>query len=175
MVNIGAQKPEVLAGWGSYGNWQVSLKRYLSRFHDAGCCRPGIANASSVFFRRMTPAFKQFQTIFLVRKAQFFSLSGPTGARFGVGRGECSFPGLSPAPFLEQQAFKNVRPVIVVKPGRKRDHDADLFQIVLATFSPAGATSSHAGISTREQTCEGHGAFAMTSSCADIWSEWSSC
>ena len=156
-----AQEPEVLARWGSYGNWRVRLKRYPSHPRDGGCYWPGFANASSVFIRRMTPAFKQFQPIFLVRKAQFFCLASPSGARFGVRRRECSFPGLRPAPFLEPHIFKNVGSIVVPEPIGQGDHDAQSPQLVLTLFTVASAPDSRgllqfrAGFATM---CAGKGA-----------------
>src|SRR5262245_53859028 len=74
------------------------------------------ADARCVFIRRMASAFKQFQAIFAVRKAQSLGLFGPSATRFGVRRREGGVLTLSPAPLLEEQAFQNVRSVIVTQP-----------------------------------------------------------
>ncbi len=103
---------------------------HIRRPSLTGSCR---TDAFCVFIRRMASAFKQFQSIFAVSQPQFFGLPGPPGAGFHIRRGERRLPGLAPAPLLEQQAFQNVRSVVVAQPLRQRDDDA----LSLRSFSRA--------------------------------------
>src|SRR5262249_32193632 len=77
---------------------------------------PGATDALCVFIRRMASAFKQFQTIFPISKAEILRLSRPSGASFRIGRGKGGLLRLAPAPLLEEQAFQNVRSVVVPQP-----------------------------------------------------------
>src|SRR5262245_58754951 len=83
----------------------------------------------------MASAFKHFQSIFAVRKAQSLGLFGPPAAGFEVGRGKGGFLAGPPAPFLEAQVFENVGAVVVAQPFREGNNDPDLLQLVLALFS----------------------------------------